>query len=220
MAERKDPLFPPTHTRTPPSPHSFTEEPDLHEQLQLHLEKFLPGLLQSMTLSPYSREVLDLDNEDHDKPDNATDVKPHIHKSRVTGATTKVPSLAARMGMTADDIAAANGGVVDEEDEEGYEKEEEDEDDEENSEWTVRVASARALESAAETFEAALLDILLPHVTQMLSSGDWYQREAAIFALGNVALGECAERCKWLRWLESAIRKYNRHKLTHPLAVL
>jgi transportin-1 len=44
---------------------------------------------------------------------------------------------------------------------------------------------------AADGFQGAILEILLPIVTQMLA-GDWYQREAAVFALGNIA-GGCSE---------------------------
>jgi transportin-1 len=138
-----------------------------------------------MTYTPTSRAVLDLDEDDSAKPDK--DVKPHIHKSRTTGGAIQVPSLAARMGMTADDLHAANGNDEDEEDDAEL-----DEDEDEDGEWTTRSAAAKALASAAESFEGALLEILLPQVTQMLSQGDWYQREAAIFALGNVAIG-CLE---------------------------
>lgn len=131
-----------------------------------------------------------MEDDDYQKEDKASDIKPHIHKSRTVGSSTRVPSLAARMGMTADDVAAAaNGGEGGHEDEADGEEEEEDEDDPDTL-WTVRRAASRALETAAETFEGALLEILLPEVTRMLSQGDWFQREAAIHALGNVATGE------------------------------
>lgn len=164
--------------------HRFTEEPDLFEALHIHLEKFLPGLLQAMTYTPTSRAVLDLDEDDAAKPDKASDIKPHIHKSRTTGAAIQVPSLAARMGMTSDDMPVANGHDQEEEDE----AQDEDEEDEEN-EWSTRSAAATALANAAESFEGALLGILLPRLTQMLSQSDWFQREAAVYALGNVATG-------------------------------
>ena len=179
----------------------FTEEPDLYEQLQLHLERFLPGLLQALAYTPNSREVLDLDEEDYAKPDKASDVKPHIYKNRTTGgSSTKTPSLAARFGMTSEDVEALNaanaqnGGDDDDEEEEedaGDDDEDEDEDDAE-ADWTVRIAAGQALATAAEGFEGALLEILLPAVNEMLSSRDWYQREAAIHALGSVAQG-CGE---------------------------
>jgi transportin-1 len=131
--------------------------------------------------------VLDLDEDDYQKEDKATDIKPHIHKSRTAGATTKVPSLAARMGMTADDLAALQNGN-DEEDVDDEEEEEDEEDD--DTLWTVRRAASRSLETAADIFEAALLEIFLPEVTKMLSQQDLFQREAAIHALGSVAAGK------------------------------
>ena len=144
-----------------------------------------------MTFSSTSRAVLDLDEDDHDKVDNASDIKPHIYKDRTTGSAKVVPSLAARMGMTADDLNGANGNDQEgDDDDDAGEEDEDDEDDE--GEWTTRTAAATALETAAESFEGALLDILLPQLTQMLSQGNWYQKEAAIFALGNVA-GGCIE---------------------------
>lgn len=140
-----------------------------------------------MTYTPSSRAVLDLDEDDAAKPDKASDVKPHIHKSRTTGTAQQIPSLAARLGMTADDMPVANGHAEEEEDEDVEEEEE----DEEN-EWSTRSAAATALSNAAESFEGALLEILLPQLTQMLGQDDWFQREAAVYALGNVATG-CSE---------------------------
>ena len=170
----------------------FTDEPDLYEPLHIHLEKFLPGLLQAMTFSSTSRAVLDLDEDDHAKVDNASDIKPHIYKDRTTGSAKVVPSLAARMGMTASDRNGANGDDQEGDDDDAGEENDEDEDEDDEGEWTTRTAAATALETAAESFEGALLDILLPQLTQMLSRGNWYQKEAAIFALGNVA-GGCIE---------------------------
>lgn len=176
--------------------YSFTEEPDLYEQLQLHLERFLPGLLQALAYTPNSREVLDLDEDDYAKPDKASDVKPHIYKNRTTGgSSTKTPSLAARLGMTSDDVEALNaqnaqnGGNDDDEEEEEPEDDDDEDDDDAEADWTVRIAAGQALATAADAFEGALLEILLPNVNQMLSSGDWYHREAAIHALGSVAQG-------------------------------
>lgn len=178
-------------------PFSFTEEPDLYESLQLHLERFLPGLLQAMTFTSSSREVLDLENDDYAVPDKATDIKPHMHKSRTAGASSSssgsgskdIPSLAARMGMTASDVEAAGNGF-DEGDEEDYDEGDEEEDENEDAEWTLRKASAKALSNSAEAFEEALLDVLLPLLQPMLSNReDWLQREAAICALGYMAFG-------------------------------
>lgn len=160
------------------------------------MERFLPGLLQALAYTPNSREVLDLEEDDSAKPDKASDVKPHIYKNRTTGgSSTKTPSLAARLGMTSDDIQALNehnaqNGEDDDEDE--AEDEEDDEDEDGEADWTVRIAAGQALATAAEGFEGALLEILLPNVNQMLSSGDWFQREAAVHALGSVAQG-CGE---------------------------
>lgn len=140
--------------------------------------------------------MIDLEADDSAKPDKESDVKPHIYKSRTTGTAgaAKVPSLAARLGMTSDDVAAlgnGNGNGDDADEDYGDEEDEEDEEDDEDSEsdWTVRIAAATALETAAEGFEGALLEILLPLVTQMLGGQDWFQREAAVHALGNVARG-------------------------------
>lgn len=148
----------------------------------------MPGLLEAMTFTSTSREVLDLDEDDHEKEDKASDIKPHIHKSRTTGSTSRVPSLAARMGLTADDIDnAQDSGNF--EDDDVYDDEDEDDEDGTDGDWTCRIAAARALETSAETFEGALLEILLPQVTQMLANSEWYTREAAILALGTVARG-------------------------------
>lgn len=173
--------------------YSFTEEPDLYDQLQIHIERFLPGLLLALRFTPSSREVLDLEENDYAKPDKASDVKPHIYKNRTTGgASAKVPSLAARLGMTSDDVAALgqNAGADDGDDDDALgDEDEEDEEDDEEADWTVRIAASKALQTSAEVFEGALLEILLPRVTQMLNAGDWFQREAAIHALGSVAGG-------------------------------
>lgn len=169
---------------------SFTEEPDLYEQLQLHIERFLPGLLQALAYTPNSREVLDLDEDDYSKPDKASDVKPHIYKNRTTGgSSTKTPSLAARLGMTADDVQALGQNGNEEDDEDEPEEDEEEDEDDAEADWTVRIAASQALSMAAEGFEGAILEILLPIVNQMLNSGDWAQREAAVYALGSVAQG-------------------------------
>lgn len=171
--------------------YSFTEEPDLYEQLQIHIERFLPGLLQALAYTPNSREVLDLDADDYAKPDKASDVKPHIYKNRTTGGSTaKAPSLAARLGMTADDIQALAN--EEEEDEDEAEDDEDEDEDDTEADWTVRIAASQALALASEGFEGAILEILLPIVNQMLNSGDWAQREAAVHALGSVAQG-CGE---------------------------
>ena len=131
--------------------------------------------------------MLDLAEEDYQKADKATDIKPHIHKNRTTGTSVKVPSLATRMGMTAEDLLSYSNGAEEEVEDQDEEDEEDEEDD---SLWTVRRAASRALEASAEMFETALLEILLPNITEMLSGGNWYQREAALYALGNVAVGK------------------------------
>lgn len=160
----------------------------------MHLERFLPGLLQALAYTPNSREILDLDEDDYAKPDKASDVKPHIYKNRTTGGTSsKTPSLAARLGMTSDDVQALNDANAqnggDDSDEEEVDNEEDEDEEDAEADWTVRIAASQALGMAAEGFEGALLEILLPNVNQMLSSGDWFQREAAVHALGSVAQG-------------------------------
>lgn len=174
-------------------PCSFTEEPDLYDQLQLHIERFLPGLLQALAFSPNSREVLDLEDDDASVPDKATDVKPHIYKNRTTGGSSaKTPSLAARLGMTSDDVqqlGQSNAQNSDDDDEDEAEDDEDEDEDDAEADWTVRIAASQALGYAAEGFEGAILEILLPQVNQMLNSGDWAQREAAVHALGSVAMG-------------------------------
>lgn len=97
--------------------------------------------------------------------------------------------------MTSDDVQALNEHNAqngDDEDEDEAEDDEDDEDEDGEADWTVRIAAGQALATAAEGFEGALLEILLPNVNQMLSSGDWFQREAAVHALGSVAQG-CGE---------------------------
>lgn len=91
--------------------------------------------------------------------------------------------------MTADDVQALGQNGEEEEDEDEAEEDEDEEEDDAEADWTVRIAASQALGLAAEGFEGALLEILLPNVNQMLNSGDWAQREAAVHALGSVAQG-------------------------------
>eukprot|EP01125_Pyxidicula_operculata_P014111 TRINITY_DN4689_c0_g1_i2.p1 TRINITY_DN4689_c0_g1~~TRINITY_DN4689_c0_g1_i2.p1 ORF type:complete len:710 (-),score=140.77 TRINITY_DN4689_c0_g1_i2:664-2793(-) len=143
--------------------------------LKHYVRPILPQLFNTLlSRMMYSRdELIDIGfvEETSHNPDQSQDIKPNF-----TQLSGKVGSLTA--------------------------KEEEDDDDEEDpsSPWSIRKASADALDELSRKFPdpAYFLSQLLPFVEKGLQSNDWLTRESTIMALGCVARGCSREMNQYL----------------------
>jgi hypothetical protein len=162
---------------------TFAEDPNLKDQLQQHIGKIAPLLLDGMVYSEY----LDVDEEDEAVPDKETDIKPKAYSGKVhAGHETNDPSANNASGKSRE--AADKALEEDDEDDDDYY---DDDDEDEAGEWNVRKCSAAALDVMAVSFGGIMLEILMPHLQQRLFSEDeWEKKESAILALGAVAEGE------------------------------
>ena len=166
---------------------TFAEDPNLKEQLQQHIGKIAPLLLDGMVYSEYELMYLDVDEEDEAVPDKETDIKPKAYSGKVhAGHETNDPSANNASGKSRE--AADKALEEDDEDDDDYY---DDDDEDEAGEWNVRKCSAAALDVMAVSFGGIMLEILMPHLQQRLFSEDeWEKKESAILALGAVAEGE------------------------------
>jgi len=166
---------------------TFAEDPNLKEQLQQHIGKIAPLLLDGMVYSEYELMYLDVDEEDEAVPDKETDIKPKAYSGKVhAGHETNDPSANNASGKSRE--AADKALEEDDEDDDDYS---DDDDEDEAGEWNVRKCSAAALDVMAVSFGGIMLEILMPHLQQRLFSEDeWEKKESAILALGAVAEGE------------------------------
>ena len=169
---------------------TFVEEPDLPEHLQPYLSQVLPVLLKGMIYSEYDQAVMDQDDEQDNKPDKESDIRPkHYGKSghgheKAEGVTANgTASGSVSIGKT-----AATNAVEEEEDEE-EEEEEGDDDDDPYAEWTVRKCCAAAVDMMATQYGPDILPIILPFLKTELENPEWKHREAGILALGAIAEG-------------------------------
>jgi hypothetical protein len=166
---------------------TFAEDPNLKDQLQQHIGKIAPLLLDGMVYSEYELMYLDVDEEDEAVPDKETDIKPKAYSGKVhAGHETNDPSANNASGKSRE--AADKALEEDDEDDDDYY---DDDDEDEAGEWNVRKCSAAALDVMAVSFGGIMLEILMPHLQQRLFSEDeWEKKESAILALGAVAEGE------------------------------
>lgn len=168
---------------------TFAEDPELVDQLRIHLPKVIPVLLDCMVYSDDDVAVLDTDQDEDNThvPDKASDIKPHFlaSKSHINERIedSSNPSAVSKSGR---------GGLQDEEEEDSDEDDYDDEDEEEDdtyTEWNLRKCSAAAIDVMAVAFEKEMLDVLLPCLKEKLFSERWADRESAILALGAIAEG-------------------------------
>jgi len=80
--------------------------------------------------------------------------------------------------------ASTKGTILDED--------EEDEDEGGFVEWTLRKCSALGLDVISTHYKTEILDALLPHIHQKLTSADWRVQESAVLAMGALQEG-CEE---------------------------
>eukprot|EP00428_Durinskia_dybowskii_P064152 CAMPEP_0170368380 /NCGR_PEP_ID=MMETSP0117_2-20130122/7427_1 /TAXON_ID=400756 /ORGANISM="Durinskia baltica, Strain CSIRO CS-38" /LENGTH=852 /DNA_ID=CAMNT_0010623045 /DNA_START=84 /DNA_END=2642 /DNA_ORIENTATION=+ len=71
-------------------------------------------------------------------------------------------------------------------------KQEEDADDDDS--WNISMAAATLLESIARTLEDAVVDMVLPFITQNISNPNWRLKEAALMAFGMILDGPTGQK--------------------------
>jgi len=167
---------------------SVGEHENLWQALQPWVHKIIPVLLECMVYSPEDIGALGGASDDEEEEDRAEDIKPQFAKKKLTRNAN---------GAAAAGDNESRGGfekVADMEDdpEEGELEDDEDEDDgDENPDekWTLRKCSAAALDVFARDFGGPVFTSILPYLQVNLKHQDWWQREAAVLALGAVAEG-------------------------------
>ncbi|OAJ40053.1 hypothetical protein BDEG_23832 [Batrachochytrium dendrobatidis JEL423] len=149
---------------------AFAEQENYRDHLEPFLPQIIPVLVKGMIYTNEEVMMLGGDEDDASVPDNIQDIKPHHHKSRNHANTP----------------GSGQPKKDDDDDDDDYD---DDDDDDVDNEWNVRKCSAAAVDVLATVFKEHLLEVLLPHLTQQLSSSDWLHREAGILALGAIAEG-------------------------------
>ncbi|EGF82289.1 hypothetical protein BATDEDRAFT_86089 [Batrachochytrium dendrobatidis JAM81] len=147
---------------------AFAEQENYRDHLEPFLPQIIPVLVKGMIYTNEEVMMLGGDEDDASVPDNIQDIKPHHHKSRNHANTP----------------GSGQPKKDDDDDDDDYD---DDDDDDVDNEWNVRKCSAAAVDVLATVFKEHLLEVLLPHLTQQLSSSDWLHREAGILALGAIA---------------------------------
>lgn len=174
---------------------TFAEDPELVDQLRVHLPKVIPVLLDCMVYSEDDIAILDTDDDDAHVADKASDIKPHFLASK-NHVSERIEDPANPGAIT-----KSGRGAEEEEEESDDDYEEEEEDDETYTEWNLRKCSAAAIDVMAVAFEQEMLDVLLPCLKMKLFSEKWTDRESAILALGAIAEGEFVPQHRDIVWV-------------------
>ncbi|KAL2313475.1 Importin subunit beta-2 [Schizosaccharomyces pombe] len=159
---------------------AIAEQPDLCSALGPYLDKIVPMLLQGMVYSDMDLLLLGNDADDYDVEDREEDIRPQHAKgkSRIT-LNTQGP-------ITQQGSSNADADELEDEDEDDDEF---DEDDDAFMDWNLRKCSAAALDVLSSFWKQRLLEIILPHLKQSLTSEDWKVQEAGVLAVGAIAEG-------------------------------
>ena len=153
--------------------------PDMHTTVESLLPQLVPVLLTNMVYSPERRAELLAQNElelQQQSQGQQQQQQPHIimqpifHKSRASSKTTVEGHSDAEDGDEDD-----NNNLAD--------------DDDDDNTWTLRKCAAASLDALAGVYGTALLPCLLPSLEQGLSNPDPWIQEAAVLALGAIAVG-------------------------------
>jgi hypothetical protein len=163
---------------------SLAELPVCKSVLQEFLPALIPVLLNRMVYSEIDLAVLECEGEDEMKPDEAKDIRPRFHQSKVH---------ASGGGAISDGHDEANEGGADEgidDDDDDDDDDDYDANDEESTEWNLRKCSAAGLDILSSVFQDEILPILLPLINDRIrDQNPWYVRESGILAIGAIAEG-------------------------------
>lgn len=162
------------------------EHSQLCKSLGPYLNTIIPCLLESMVYGEDDIARLEGEAEDADEEDKEEDIKPQFAKAKT--ARTAPKSQASDAGTQ--EVATVVPSLEDDLDEgEIVEVRDEDDGPDPEDEWTLRKCSAAALDILALHFHQPVFDITLPYLKNNLNHRNWPNREAAVLAIGAVAVG-------------------------------
>lgn len=163
----------------------------LRDALGPYLPQIVPVLLDCMVYSEDDRVQFEGDLYDAEIDDEDKDIKPQFataKQSRIDGSS----GAAAQQSTNGQSKVPANGYAF-EDDDDLSEGEIEDDDDydegDPEDEWNLRKCSAAALDSLASHFHGLVFKEVLPWLVKSLEDSEWYNREAAVLALGAIGPG-------------------------------
>lgn len=165
---------------------SVGEHDSLWQNLEPHIQKIIPVLLECMVYSPEDIATLGGASDDEDEEDREEDIKPGFAKKNLkrgvngegVGDAGQNENAFEKLASMDDDLEE---GEIDDSGDEGDENPDE--------KWTLRKCSAAALDVFANDFGGPVFTSILPYLQTNLKHADWPYREAAVLALGAVAEG-------------------------------
>ena len=155
----------------------FAALPHARHKLAPYMERVLTTLADGVVYSEEERVELEVEDEEAEEElEKEQDLHP-----RQFFAGEAAHAGRAKMANLADEGKGSSAASDEEEDES------EEVFDDAQLQWSVRRASARALEKLASLYQCDILQLLLPLLRDRISSNKWYISESAILILGAVA---------------------------------
>jgi transportin-1 len=175
---------------------SVAEHTELRPTLEPFLPKIIPVLLETMVYSEDDILVLEGAAEDEDEEDRVEDIKPQFAKGKADKKLAKIGEESEANGMDQNKSSSTAAGTqegskrLDDDLSEGeIDEDVEDDGGDPEDQWNLRKCSAAALDTISSNFHNQVFQITLPYLMQNLQHQEWPNREAAVLALGAVAIG-------------------------------
>lgn len=158
------------------------------DTLRTYLPQLIPWLMEKMRYSPEEIEELRAQFvDDYMVPDKDDDIKPRFHRSKQISG---IPN------NQADGDNNSNQDISDLEEADLADDECDDDDasygsdiDCSDSAWSLRKCTAAALDNFSNTYGDEILPFVFQEVEKFVNAEDWVVKEAAVLAIGAVAIG-------------------------------
>lgn len=174
---------------------SIPDQPLWRETIKQYLPQLIPWFMEKMHYSPEDVEEMQGQFEDdYMIPDKDDDIKPRFHRTTKKQGYNFAANAAQQQGGGDDD---ESNDISDLEDADLADDEYDDDDDYDSNDgdnlqdttWNLRKCTAAALDSFSHNYGDDILPFVFQEVQKNLNSENWLDKEAAVLAVGAVAIG-------------------------------
>lgn len=160
------------------------------ETVRQYLPQLIPWFIEKMRYSPEEIEELRVQFEDdYMVPDKDDDIRPRFHRSKHIGGgqNPQVQNVDNNSSQDISDFEDAD--LADDECDDDDDGDFDDDVDLSDSAWSLRKCTAAALDNFSHNYGEEILPFVFQEVQKCLNADDWVIKEAAVLAIGAVAIG-------------------------------